>query len=86
MGGGYGTAKKRLLEISVRVFGDTHPYTLTFLSLEAEIMANQGLLEEATKHQAIVVAYYQDLYGKEHPDTLNTMACLGGYDTRAGVY
>jgi tetratricopeptide (TPR) repeat protein len=67
---------QRTLELSERVLGNEHPWTLMSMSNLAVVLDSQGKYEEAEEMHRQTLELREKVLGKEHPSTLASIYCL----------
>ena len=63
----------QVIEISLRVLGAEHPFTLTSMGNLASTYRNQGRWKEAEELFVQVMEIKKRVLGEEHPDTLTSI-------------
>jgi tetratricopeptide (TPR) repeat protein len=66
----------QILEMSLRVLGEHHVYTLVAMNNLAMVLRNEGDYEEARRHLDRLVQVMARTLGQDHPETVNSMLNL----------
>ena len=67
---------REVMEVTERVLGKEHPFTLTSMNNLATVLSDQRQYEKAAEIQVVVVVGFLRIFGSEHPNSRGCMNTL----------